>query len=62
MTQGGSQNLFKVDRSSELTVYRVNVGRFSDSKTKIGSARNLENALSIIKLYACQQIKEIREW
>ena len=44
VTQGGGQNLYKVVGSSKLEIFHVKVGTFSDSKTKIGSSRNLEDA------------------
>jgi hypothetical protein len=62
VTQGGGQNLYKVVGSSKLEIFHVKVGTFSDSKTKIGSSRNLEDALSIIKSHSGNQIKEVREW
>lgn len=62
VTQGGGNNLFKITGSSTLEVYIVKVGTFSDSTSKIGSARSLDDALSIIKSYSGNQIKEIREW
>lgn len=62
VTQGGGNNLFKITGSNNLDVYVVNVGLFSNSTSKIGRARNLEDALSIIKSYSGNQIKEISEW
>lgn len=62
VTQGGGQNLYKIAGSSSLEVYQVKVGTFSDSKTKIGSSRNLEDALSIIKSHSGNQIKSITNW
>jgi len=62
VTQCGGNNLFKITGSNTLEIYIVKVGTFSDSTSKIGSARNLDDALSIIKSYSGNQIKEIREW
>ena len=62
VTQGGGDNLFKITGSSHLEIYIVNVGTFTDRTSKIGSANNLDDALSIIKSYAGNQIKEISEW
>jgi len=61
-TKNSGQNLYKIVGSSKLEIYQVKVGTFSDSKSKIGSARNLEDALSIIKSHSGSQIKEVREW
>ena len=61
-TKNSGQNLYKISGSSQLDIFHVNVGTFSDSKSKIGSARNLEDALSIIKSHSGSQIKEIKEW
>jgi hypothetical protein len=62
VTKGGGENLFKITGTKNLEIYQIHVGIFSDSSSKIGSARNLEDALSIIKSYSGNQIKEIREW
>lgn len=61
-TKNSGQNLYKIVGSGTLDIFHVNIGTFSDSKFKIGSARNLEDALSIIKSHSGSQIKEIREW
>ena len=61
VTQGGGDNLFKIVGSKTLEVYQIKVGAFTDRTSKIGSARNLEDALSIIKSYSGNQIKEIRD-
>lgn len=62
VTQGGGQNLYKIVGSSSLEIFHVKVGTFSDTKNKIGSSRNLDDALSIIKSHSGNQIKEVREW
>lgn len=62
VTQGGGQNVYKVAGSSKLDIYHIKVNVFIDSRSKIGSARNLEDALSIIKSHSGNQIKEIRNW
>jgi len=62
VTQGGGDNLFKITGTNKLEVYIVKVGTFINTTRKIGSARSLEDALSIIKSYTGKQIKEIREW
>lgn len=61
VTQGKGNNLFKVSGLNELIIYQV-YGDFITKKTKIGSARSLDDALSLIKAYSGKQIKEIREW
>ena len=62
VTQGGGDNLFKISGTDKLEVYAVKVGLLSNTLKKIGGARNLEDALSIIKSYTGKQIKEISEW
>jgi hypothetical protein len=62
VTKGGGENLYKIVGSSKLEIFHVKVGTFSDTKSKIGSSRNLEDALSIIKSHSGSQIKYIREW
>ena len=62
VTQGGGQNLYKITGSSSLDIYQVKVGIISDSKIKIGSSRNLEDALTIIKSHSGNQIKSITNW
>ena len=62
VTQGSGDNLFKITGSSNLDIYIVKVGPIFNKTSKFGSARNLEDALSIIKSYSGNQIKEIREW
>ena len=61
VTQGGGSNLFKITGTNKLEIFIVS-GDFFSSKKKIGGARNLEDALSIIKSYSGKQIKDISEW
>ena len=60
-TQNKGDNLFRISGSSKLYIYKIEVGLFL-KKIKIGSARNLEDALSIIKSYSGSQIKDVSEW
>lgn len=62
VTQGGDKNLYKIEGSTTLEVYHVDVSPIFDKKIKIGSAKKLEDALSIIKSHSGNQIKEIKEW
>jgi len=62
VTQGGGNNLFKITGTSKLEIYIVKVDTFSNRTSKIGKANSLDDALSIIKSYSGNQIKEIREW
>lgn len=62
VVQGGGQNLYKIVGTNKLEIYHVKVGTFTDSKSNIGSSRNLEDALSIIKSHSGNQIKEVKEW
>lgn len=62
VTEGGGQNLYKIVGSSNLEIFHVKVGTFSDSKNKIGSCRSLDDALSIIKSHSGNQIKNVRDW
>lgn len=61
VTQGGGDNLFKITGTNKLEVFIVS-GDFFGRTKKIGGARNLEDALSIIKSYSGKQIKDISEW
>ncbi len=60
VTKGGGDNLYKITNSFDVFIIKVKT--FTNKKIKIGSARNLEDCLSIIKSYSGNQIKEIREW
>lgn len=62
VTQGGGNNLFKITGTDKLEIYIVYVGYVFDRTKKIGAAINLEDALSIIKSYSGNQIKDIAEW
>jgi hypothetical protein len=62
VTIGGGQNLYKIVGTSRLEVFHIKVGFLLDNKTKIGSSRSIEDALSVIKSHSGNQIKEIREW
>jgi len=42
--------------------YRVEVGLLWDNTTHVGKARNLEDALALIKAYANEGIREIGNW
>lgn len=61
VTQGKGNNLFKISGLNKLIIYQV-YGDFTTENKKIGSARSLDDALSLIKAYSGKQIKEIREW
>jgi hypothetical protein len=63
-TQRKGENLFKISGSKTLYIYQIIVSPIPgfDKKIKIGSAKSLEDALSIIKSYSGSQIKKISEW
>lgn len=63
-TQRKGDNLFKISGSRTLYIYQIIVSPIPgfDKKIEIGSARNLEDALSIIKSYSGAQIKKISDW
>ena len=62
VTQNRGENLFKISGTDKLIIYKIEVQPLWNNKIKIGSARNLEDALSIIKSYSGSQIKGISEW
>ncbi len=63
-TQNKGNNLFKISGTNTLYIYQILVSPIPgfDKKIEIGSAKNLEDALSIIKSYSGAQIKKITEW
>lgn len=63
-TQRNGDNLFKISGNKTLYIYQVIVSPIPgfDKKIEIGSARNLEDALSIIKSYSGAQIRRITDW
>jgi hypothetical protein len=63
-TQNKGNNLFKISGTKTLYVYQILVSPIPgfDKKIQIGSAKSLEDALSIIKSYSGSQIKKISEW
>jgi len=62
VTENKGNNLFKISGTTKLYIYKIEVEFLRNKKIKIGSARNLEDALSIIKSYSGSQIKDISEW
>lgn len=62
VVRGGGNNLFKISGSRTYEVYQVKVNLITNSLISIGSASSLEDALSIIRSYSGEEIKEIREW
>lgn len=63
-TQRKGDNLFKISGNKTLYIYQIIVSPIPgfDKKIEIGSARNLEDALSIIKSYSGAQIRRITDW
>jgi hypothetical protein len=60
VVQGGGHNLYEISEySGKYTAYKVDVGFISDSKTNIGQASSLEDALTLIKVHSGKEIKEI---
>lgn len=65
VTQNKGNNLFRVSGTRTLYIYCIEVDNplpFFDKKIQIGSARSLEDALSIIKSYSGAQIRRITDW
>jgi hypothetical protein len=60
VVQGGGKNLYKIhEYSGKYTAYCVDVGFLSNTNKNIGEARNLEDALTLIKVHSGKEIKEI---
>lgn len=60
VVQGGGKNLYKIHEcSGRYTAYYVDVRFLSNTNKNIGKARNLEDALTLIKVYSGKEIKEI---
>lgn len=63
VVQGGGKNLYKIsDYSGKFSVYKIDVGLIFDDSRKIGSARSLDDALSIIRSHSGKQIERIDNW
>lgn len=61
VVEGGGANLYEVSETDgTYYVYKVSVGLLLDSRSSIGKARKLEDALAIIKSHSGRQIKEMR--
>jgi len=63
VVQGGGENLYRISiYGNKYTVSQVDVGVFTNDINIIGEARNLDDALSIIKSHSGEQIKKITNW
>ncbi len=64
VVQGGSNNLYKItEYGGEFYAYKADVGIFGAvSLSSIGSARNLSDAIEIIKAHSGRQIEKICDW
>ncbi len=60
IVQGGGANVYEVAESSGIfTAYHVRVRLLGNDRTRIGSGRSLEDAISLIKVHSGRQIKSI---
>jgi len=61
IVEGGGANLYEINESGgRFTAYKVTVHILvPNSKSNIGSARSLEDALSVIKSHSGKSIKSI---
>jgi len=62
---GNQKQLFKVrEYDGRFTVYRINVGFFTDDSRKIGETRSLEDAITLIKTSVDGSVRnvEIKNW
>ena len=60
VVKGGGKNLYKISEyGGKYTAYHVDVGFISNSNNNIGEARNLEDALSLIKAHSGKEIEKI---
>jgi len=63
VVSGGGNNLYRVSESGgKFIASKVDVGPFSDSFSRIGEARSLDDALSIIKSHSGKRIDKISNW
>lgn len=63
IVNNGYQNLFKISETNGMfTISQIIVGLFLDKTKKIGTAKNFDDALSIVKSYSGAEVKEIKEW
>lgn len=60
VVQGGGQNLYKIcEYDGKYTAYKVDMGIFLSSTSRIGTARSLEDALTLIRAHSGREIEEI---
>lgn len=60
VVQGGGENLYRISESNGIyTAYKINVNLISNSARNIGQTKNLEDALSLIKVHSGKEIKEV---
>jgi len=63
VVQGGGKNLYRISiYESKHTVSQVDVGYFTNDINVIGEARNMDDALSILKAHSRKSIKKITDW
>lgn len=64
VTSGGGENLYKINEysSTSFTVYKAKVKLIGYDYTEIGSTRNLEDALTLIRSYSGNNIDRIGDW
>lgn len=60
VVQGGGDNLYSIgEYDGRFTAYKVRVQPLGDSKTSIGTARSLEDAVTLIRAHSGREIKTI---
>jgi hypothetical protein len=58
VVQGGGDNLYEIgEYNGRYTAYKVDVSFLGNTKTSIGTARKLEDAVSLIRAHSGRQIK-----
>jgi len=60
VVKGGGANLYQIDEyGGKYTAYKVSVGFLGNSKSSIGAANSLEDAISLIRAHSGREIKSI---
>ena len=63
VVQGGRENLYRITiYGNNYTVAHVDVGNFTNDFNVIGEAKNMDDALDIIKSHSGKSIKKITDW
>ncbi len=60
VVEGGGENLYKiVEYNGTFTAYKIHVRLLFNNETRIGSAKNMNDAISLIRSHSGRAIKSI---